>query len=381
MRPSGGRSASGHRRVLIVEDDAELGRALKRGLDAAGYDATHVLRGGEAAELVMRHSFDAVLSDIQLPEVSGIDLLRMVRAYGVDIPVILMTANPSVETAVEAMDLGAVKYLRKPVAIGNVLAAVHAAFHSPSAVLRAVQSIEVLTARFDRALEELWIAFQPIADARDRRLLGYEAFVRSREPTLATPADLFTAAEQLGRVGEVGERARALAARSFASLSDERLLLFLNVNAADLESRSLYGDESVLAPLAGRVVLEICDCSALGTLAELRTRISVLRLYGFQVALGNIGSGYPGLDGLVDLEPDIVKLAMGIVRNVDESRSRQEVVRSMARLADTLSFKLVAEGVETEAELQAVRRNGCRYVQGFHLGAPRASFGPRRSVA
>ncbi|MBL9020933.1 MAG: EAL domain-containing protein [Myxococcales bacterium] len=380
IRPTGGRSPSGGRRVLIVEDNSELGRSLSRSLSQAGFTVQHVCSGVEAAELLMRESFDAVLSDICLPEINGVDLLRMIRAYDVDVPVILMTGNPSVETALEAMELGAVKYLKKPLSNSGVMAAVQGAISSPSSIQKAVRLEDHLAERFDAALHEMWIAFQPIADMKDRSVLGYEAFVRSREPGLSTPAELFAAAESLGRVAEVGVRARALAAHAFAALPDKRALLFLNVNATDLEDRSLYSDTGVLAPLAGRIVLEIGDCSAIGTIDELRKRVSVLRLYGYQVALGNLGSGFPGLDGLVEIEPDMAKVAMGIVRNIDESRSRQEVVRSMDRLAERLDIRLIAEGVENERELSTLRRLGCRFVQGYHIGPPSAALCPARTV-
>lgn len=380
IRPTGGRSPSGGRRVLIVEDNSELGRSLARSLSQSGFTVEHVCSGVEAAELLMRESFDAVLSDICLPEISGVDLLRMIRAYDVDVPVILMTGNPSVETALEAMELGAVKYLKKPLSSSGVMAAVQGAISSPSVIQKAVRPEDDLAERFDKALHEMWIAFQPIADIRDRSVLGYEAFVRSREPGLSTPGELFAAAESLGRVAEVGIRARALAAHAFGSLPDKRALLFLNVNATDLDDRSLYSDTGVLAPLAGRIVLEIGDCAAIGTIEELRKRVSVLRLYGYQVALANVGSGFPGLDGLVEIEPDMAKVAMGIVRNIDESRSRQEVVRSVERLAERLDIRLIAEGIENERELSTIRRLGCRFVQGYHIGPPSGALTPARSA-
>ena len=101
--------------ILVVDDDESVARALQRVLSAHGRDVVIARDGQAAIELLMTRRFDMVLSDIQMPRMSGVDLLSVVRAYDLDVPVVLMTGDPKIETAIEAVSLGALQYLVKPV--------------------------------------------------------------------------------------------------------------------------------------------------------------------------------------------------------------------------------------------------------------------------
>jgi EAL domain-containing protein (putative c-di-GMP-specific phosphodiesterase class I)/ActR/RegA family two-component response regulator len=100
--------------VLLIEDDAPLARSLIRVMNAEGYQVVHVGSGGAAVDKVMHRSFDAVISDLNLPGASGVDVLNVVRAYDPDVPLVLMTGCPTVDTAIEAVSLGVLEYLVKP---------------------------------------------------------------------------------------------------------------------------------------------------------------------------------------------------------------------------------------------------------------------------
>jgi CheY-like chemotaxis protein len=102
-------------RVLIVDDNAALRRALVRRLTAQGYTIAEARNGQEGASLVEEGSFDAVLSDIRMPDVDGMQLLELVRKRDPDLPVILMTGTPELSTAMKAVEFGAFEYLAKPV--------------------------------------------------------------------------------------------------------------------------------------------------------------------------------------------------------------------------------------------------------------------------
>jgi EAL domain-containing protein (putative c-di-GMP-specific phosphodiesterase class I)/ActR/RegA family two-component response regulator len=100
--------------VLLIEDDAPLARSLIRVMNAEGYQVVHVGSGSAGVDKVMSRSFDAVISDLNLPGASGVDVLNVVRAYDPDVPLILMTGCPTVDTAIEACSLGVLEYLVKP---------------------------------------------------------------------------------------------------------------------------------------------------------------------------------------------------------------------------------------------------------------------------
>lgn len=140
-------------RLLLVEDDDALRSALVRSLNRS-FDVTAAADGSAAAELLLKETFDGVLSDIGLPGMSGVDLLRFVRSYDVDVPVVLMTGQPSAETAVAALELGALTYVQKPFAHDEV----------QGTLLRAAKLARI--ARAKREAEAAGVSGSPLAGDR-----------------------------------------------------------------------------------------------------------------------------------------------------------------------------------------------------------------------
>lgn len=120
-------TAAGQRSVLLVDDDEALARMLQRALKSAGFEVTVANNGTTAMEMIISRPFDVIVTDIQMPGMSGVELLGVVRAYDLDVPVILMTGAPTVETAVEAVRLGALVYLAKPTSNETLVKAVERA--------------------------------------------------------------------------------------------------------------------------------------------------------------------------------------------------------------------------------------------------------------
>ncbi|HXK19805.1 MAG TPA: response regulator, partial [Polyangiaceae bacterium] len=101
--------------VLVVDDEPELLRGVCRGLKLQGYSVTEARNGEEAVQHLSRRAFDVVVSDIVMPGMGGIQLLKEIRQHDLHVPVVLMTGAPAVSTAVQALEYGAFHYLTKPV--------------------------------------------------------------------------------------------------------------------------------------------------------------------------------------------------------------------------------------------------------------------------
>jgi len=114
-------AASGAPVVLVVDDELPLLRAVARTLRAAGCTVTECELGSSAAALLSTQTFDVVLSDIDMPGLSGIELLKLLRQRNVEVPVVLMTGAPTLETAMKAVEHGAFKYLTKPVDLDELV--------------------------------------------------------------------------------------------------------------------------------------------------------------------------------------------------------------------------------------------------------------------
>src|SRR5689334_10643296 len=107
--------------VLLVDDDEQVLRMHQRTLERAGYAIRTASNGVQAMEKLSAGGIDAILSDLSMPQMDGITLLRAVREKDLDLPVVLMTGEPRLETAVEAVKLGALRYLIKPVALQSLV--------------------------------------------------------------------------------------------------------------------------------------------------------------------------------------------------------------------------------------------------------------------
>ncbi len=372
-------------RILVVDDEPALRRSILRLLYAKGYEVMAASDGAEATELFEQYSFDVVLSDISMPECDGIQLLRAVHSRDPDVPVVLITGEPAVSTAVKALEYGAFHYLTKPVDLHTLEEVMEkasclrrmAAMKRKAAELfghriddRDLRSMEL---SFERALNTLWAAYQPIVDASTGNIFGYEALMRSREPTLPHPGAVLEVAEKLEQLDVLGRAMRNKAAEGMTTAPDGALL-FVNLHTTDLLDPHLISEDSPLAAIANRVVLEITERSSIEKVKDVRDRVQRLRHMGFKIAVDDLGAGYAGLTSFALLEPEIVKLDMSLVRNVHRSETRQKLIQSMTALCKDMGMLVVGEGVETEEEKVTLRQLGCDLLQGYLIAKPGPAF-------
>jgi EAL domain-containing protein (putative c-di-GMP-specific phosphodiesterase class I) len=371
--------------ILIVDDEPALRRAIGRLLSDHGYEASLAGDGREAMAFLERRRFDLIVSDILMPGMDGIELLRKVRDSDPDVPVVLLTGDPEVRTAQSAVNFGAYRYLTKPFRPEEMVEVVAKAvtLGRMARLKREAQDLSGeglgasdragLEASFGRALEGMWMAYQPIVRAKDKSLLGFEALMRTVEPSLPHPGAMLDAAERLGRLALLGRRARELAAVPMAERADESLL-FVNLHPRDLSDDSLLSETAPLSSIASRVVLEVTERASLGGVPDLEKRLASLRAMGYRLAVDDLGAGYAGLTSFAQLEPEVVKLDMSLVRDVHRSETKRRVIRSMTALCHDLGMMTVAEGVETADERDVLVDLGCDLLQGYFLAKPGKPF-------
>ncbi len=370
-------------RVLVVDDDPALRKLCARVLGEDGWGVTIHDRPSSALEAVRdRHElYDCVVSDIRMPELDGFEFAAALRCHDPDLPVLLMTGDPSLDGAVRAIDSGAVCYLAKPFEPAQLAAGVARAARRQSVARmrrRADMASQLdddhaaLCKQFDHALATIWMAFQPIVDVAANRIYAYEALLRNEEDSLRRPDLLLAAAARLGRVHDLGRCVRAAVARA-APQAPTDALLFVNVHGLELADESLFDPSAPLSAIASRVVLEITEHTSIDEIAT-STRVAMLRRLGFRVAVDDLGAGYAALGALATLEPEVVKLDMSLVRNVDQSPTKQRVITSITSLCRDLGSLVVAEGVETTAERTACTAAGVNLLQGYLFARPARHF-------
>ncbi|MGH7298770.1 MAG: EAL domain-containing protein [Polyangiaceae bacterium] len=373
-------------RLLLVDDDPAIIGAYGSALARHGVTVETATNGREATERIKSGTFDVVVSDISMPKMTGIEFLKAVRAHDLDVPVILMTGEPGLESAVHAVEYGAFRYLAKPVERQKLWETVSRAarLHGMAKLKR--QALELpgsdgqrlgeraaLEIRFSWGVELMWMAFQPIVRWGEQGVFGYEALLRSKEPLMKNPADMLDAAERLGRLHELGRAVRAHVAAA-ASAAPEGVKLFVNLHSADLNDEELYAPDSLLSKIASRVVLEVTERASLYGVKNVASCVAKLKALGFQIAIDDLGAGYAGLTSFTQLEPEIAKLDISLVRGIDTDSRRQSIVRSMAKLCGELGMLVVAEGVETPPERDTLAELGCDLLQGYLFARPEEGF-------
>ncbi len=377
--------------VLLIEDDEAVARSMARLITTEGYKVVQASTSAAAVESFRAGSFDAVISDLHLPGASGVDVLNIMRAYDPDVPVVLVSGDPDMKSAIEAVSLGVLEYIVKP-ASKEVLRAVlqRASEARRLALLRREatptapppsstrvstvppsssdpspyrSSSASTTDLFERAMATAFVELEPVVDARHRTVIGYEAKLQSREEMLATQQSLVVTAERLGRLEELRRRARDLAVRSFVG-APSLATLFIDVHTSDLLDGDLFAPDTPLSRIADRVVLQVRARGATLELEDLAARISVLRFLGHRIAIADLDGGRARLAQIADLSPEFVKLDADLVRGLDGSGSRQRLVTALVSMCRALGAATIAEGVTSAEERDALLEAGCDLVEG-----------------
>ncbi|WFL76856.1 EAL domain-containing protein [Altererythrobacter arenosus] len=242
-----------------------------------------------------------------------------------------------------------------------------------------------LPAGLSRALEgdlvtalgrgEIEVLFQPQFSCADGRMVGAEALARWQHPTLGEigARDLFHIAEKAHLVAPLSRQVVAQAMQQ-ASQWPEHLGLALNITPEELAERSFAQDfasgigRSNIAP--SRLTLEITEDVLLRDLDLAAEALAALRHIGLRVALDDFGAGFCNFRYLKELPLDAIKLDRSMVVGICRDERDLAVLRAIVGLAHAMGLEVVAEGIETEAQRDAVIAEGCSYWQGFLRAAP-----------
>jgi EAL domain-containing protein (putative c-di-GMP-specific phosphodiesterase class I) len=369
-------------RVLLVDDEDGIRRALGRLLTAHGFDVVPASGVAAARAELDRQVPEIVLTDLRLGDGTGLAVQEAARRLDPDLPVIFMTGADDQRAAVNALEGGAVRYLSKPVRTDEIVAAIRAALRLRGMARRGasgswpqLRAADQGRAHLDAAFDGLYMVFQPIASWTMRRVVAYEALVRSSHPALGRPDKLIAAAERAGRIPELGRRIRRLVAGQVASLPAD-VDIYVNVHADELLDPELIDRAGALAPHATRVVFEITERAAIEDNGAAADRIAALRALGYRVAIDDLGAGYASLNTLAELRPDVVKIDMSLVHGVRRDPTRQVLLRSLFQLCAQLGVSTIAEGIEAADDLRAILAAGGDLCQGYRFARPGATPPP-----
>lgn len=225
----------------------------------------------------------------------------------------------------------------------------------------------------DRLPFQFKMAFQPIVAINEQRIWGYEALVRGPNGESAHSVLSQLTEDQLYRFDQA---ARVMAIETAGKLfTDRRARLSINFmpNAvyepqACIQKSLAAAHRSNFPP--ANLMFEFTENERMTDPAHVENIVRAYRRLGFLTALDDFGAGYAGLGLLARLQPDLIKLDMELLRDINLSRSKQVIVAGIASMAHELQIKILAEGVESEAELTVLRAAGIELFQGYYFSKP-----------
>jgi EAL domain-containing protein (putative c-di-GMP-specific phosphodiesterase class I) len=375
--------------VLIADDEPTLRDALT---ELLAHEDRVVLVGAagdadEAISLAERRRPDVAILDVSMPAGGGPRAAREIIRLSPATRVIALSAFEDKPTVLEMLRAGAVGYLVKGAAADQILGSIARVVDGRSSL-----SAEVIDAIVDElqsqlrreeiereerdsrrqeigrfvAGEAVTTLFQPIVDLRTRETLGLEALSRFHSLPLRPPYEWFAEAADLdlGVPLELATMRRALG--RLAELPRESYLSLNCSHRAAMSGELLdaFGAD------AHRIVVEITEHEAVEDYERLTAALERLRAAGVRVAIDDAGAGFASLRHTLRLRPDIVKIDISIVRDLDRDRGKRALASALARFADEMGMEVVAEGIESQAELDTLLELGVHAGQGFFLAEP-----------
>lgn len=380
--------------VLIVDDEAANVSLLERLLRASGAERVHTVTDPrQAATRCLEIAADIVLLDLHMPDHDGFDVMaELGERLPADafVPVLVLTGDATTSTRDRALQAGAKDFLTKPFDLTEVLLRVHNLLETRSLYVDVQDHNQSLRADLARHAEEerrraqerqrrearvekvisngaMSMVFQPVADLGSGQVVGMEALARFRAEPQRPPDQWFDEAASVGRGVELELLAVDRALDQLAELPEEAFLA-LNVSPAAVSSTELtpilegVGDD--------RLVLELTEHHRVDDYEQLLDALAPLRGAGVRLAVDDAGSGYAGLRHILRLRPDILKLDLTLIRGIDTDPARRALTTAMVTFAAEIDATIVAEGIESDAELDTLRSIGIPWGQGFRLARP-----------
>lgn len=379
-------------RVLVVDDNPANTMLVRRILNRAGLDDVRELQDPLLVALTLvEYDPDLVLLDLRMPVMDGFEVLSVIRrqAAGAYLPVVVVTADDSHGSVERALDGGAHDFVTKPFDAIELVLRVRTLLLNRFAYQELRRSRALLQARLElfepdlagidrdpvlvhglirRTIDEgtFSIALQPVVDMRDGSLVGVEALSRFPADVLSGAGAWFAGALEVGLATEL-ELAALRKALALLPGRPEGTSLSVNASPATV----LRGLPDLLPDVAwDKVVLELTEHVPVGDYVALNAALAPLREAGARVAIDDAGSGFASLRHILDLHPDVIKIDIAITRGVDTDPSRAAIAGMLASFAKEVGIGVVAEGVETQAQVHRLLELGVVVGQGDLLGRP-----------
>ncbi len=375
--------------VLVVDDDPFILRSTQSVLAYRGLKVSVASSGTMAIRMVEETHFDAALVDFEMPGIDGLKVLSRIREVQPGCVRALMTGRRDFPTIRDAVNRGEVlRVVSKPFDPNTLMNTLEQAWAQVSRMAEVRMAQQRAVDESERAMLQdcvdqghLRLAIQPIVTpGPGAEIFGYEALLRSTHPVLDGPMSILRVAERHNMIDMLGDEVNRLAGEILDSLHNQ-CVLFVNLHPDQLaDPATLLKSLRPLMHRGNRVALEITERSRLTNIPGWESTVESLQEQGFSIAVDDLGSGYNSLSVLADLQPKYIKIDMSIVRSIDATPRKQRLVDLLCKFGEATDAVVLGEGVETEAEAQALRECGIHLMQGYHFGRPKVFEAPEEEM-
>lgn len=377
-------------RVILADDDPGVLAALTALIDDEP-GMTIVGTAGDANEavLIAEHTTpDVALVDVQMPGGGGSRATREIILRSPRTGVVALSAHGARSAVAEMLRAGALGYVVKGAPIAEIVDAVRRTARgegSLSGELTAMLGLELdeqlgrrdrvhaarreQIERVRRALEPGAIrpVFQPIVELGSGSIVGYEALARFHVDPVEPPDRWFNAARDVGLAEDLEFAAIRAALERFNEIGPPAYLS-LNLSPASVLSGRLT--ETILTCPPERLVVEITAHTSVSDYDALAASLQPFIAHGGRLAVDDAGAGFASLRHILRLAPQLIKLDVSITRRIDTDHASRAMAAALASFGREMDIMLVAEGIETPAERDAVRALGVQFGQGYLFGRP-----------
>lgn len=397
--------ASSRQTVLVIDDNPSNVRLLERILARSGnLEVATCLEAGVAFHAFAACQPDLVLLDLHMPQMDGLEVMARIRAAVPDgefLPVIVVTADASRVARDRVLAAGAADFLNKPFDYTEVTLRVRNLLETRRlnlALLRHNRELEMevdrerrrlataeearrtVVERVERVLhgDGVQIYFQPIVDLWSGEVRGVEALARFPDTPTRPPDQWLAEAEAVG----MGVQAElSLARYAIAAWGQQGASGYLAVNLSPA-ALSCAEARAVMGSLPrGAAVVELTEHAEVADYSQLLEVRARLKSAGIRLAIDDTGAGISSFQHVLRLHPDVIKLDRSLIQDLDADPARRVLVQALMALSDTTGSAVVAEGIETTAELNTLKGLGVRSGQGFLLGRPAPVLAPSPTAA
>ncbi len=383
-------------KILVVEDEKLVRDNILALLEAEDFETIAADNGKTGLQMAFTEIPDLILCDLMLPEIDGYGILKALREEPMTapIPFIFLTARVARTDTRKGMDLGADDYLTKPFTRAELLGAITSRltrnanlikhFSTSSLPEKKLADKGLIEKHLRRLLQaedfqQFQVYYQPQVDINSGRITGAESLFRWHHPELGlvSTSELINLAEATGLIVPISEWVLLTVFQQLKTWYDAGftwLRIAVNLSAQQFIQKEFtqkivdFLTVHNLQPycleleLTESMILEDWD-SAIATILELQS-------LGIKIALDDFGTGYTSLLHLNKLPINTLKIDRYFIQNIDKEPQKSAITTALIQMGHNLKLKIVAEGVETQAELDFLCEKECDTMQGFLFSCP-----------